>query len=64
MSYETDLSITTQIRNLGMLATNLRVARISELLADMDHWVGRLTPRPYGSDELLFWLVSKISREV
>ena len=26
--------------------------------------MGRLTPRSYGSDELLFWLVAKIPRDV
>ena len=59
-SYETDLSITTEIQNLGMLPNNPKVARITELLADLDHWVGRLTRGSYGSDELLFWFVAKI----
>ena len=53
-SYETDLSIGTEIHNLDVLPNNLKAARISELLADLDHWVGRLAPRSYGSDELLF----------
>ena len=43
-----------------MLPNNLKAAHITELLADLDHWVGRLTPGSYGSDELLFWLVAKI----
>ena len=59
-SYETDLSIRTEIQNLGMLPNNPKAARITDLLADLDHWVGRLTPGSYGSDELLFWLVAKI----
>ena len=59
-SYETDLSIGMEIQNLGMLPNNPKAARITELLADLDHWVGRLTPGSYGSDELLFWLVAKI----
>ena len=63
-SYETDLSIRTEIQNLGMLPNNPKAARITELLADLDHWVGRLTPGSYGSDELLFWLVAKIPTSV
>ena len=31
--------------------------RVSELLADLDHWAGRLMPGSYSSDDLLFWLV-------
>ena len=34
------------------------------LLANLDHWVGRLTPGSYGSDEVLFWLVAKLPREL
>ena len=45
-----------------MLPNNPKTAMISELLADLDHWVGRLTPGSYGSDELLFWLVAKLPR--
>ena len=63
-SYETDLSIRTEIHNLAMLRNNPKAARISKLLADLDHWVGRLRPGSYGSDELLFWLVAKILRDV
>ena len=63
-SYETDLSIWTEIRNLAMLPNNPKAAHISELLADLDHWVRRLTPGSYGSDELLFCLVAKIPRDV
>ena len=59
-SYETDLFIRTEIQNLGMLPNNPKAARITELLADLDHWPGRLTPGSSGSDELLFWLVAKI----
>ena len=47
-----------------MLPNNTKAARISELLADLDHCVGRLTPGSYGSDEMLFWLVVKIPRDV
>ena len=63
-SYETDLSIRTEIQNLAMLPNNPKAARISELLADLDHWVGRLTPRSYSNEGLLFWLVAKIPRDV
>ena len=63
-TYETDLFIRAQIQNLAVLPNNPKPARISELLADLDHWVGRLTPGSYGSDELLFWLVAKLPREL
>ena len=63
-SYDTDLSIRTEIQNLAVLPNNPKAARISELLADLDHWVGRPTPGSYGSDELLFWLVAKMPRDV
>ena len=63
-SYETDLSIRTEIQNLGMLPNNPKATRITELLADLDHWVGRLTPGSYGSDELLFCFVAKIPTSV
>ena len=36
----TDLSIQTEIPNLGMLRSNRKAARISELLADLYHWWG------------------------
>ena len=63
-TYETDLSIRAEIQNLPVLPNNPKPARISELLADLDHWVGRLTPGSYGSDDLLFWLVAKLPREL
>ena len=47
-----------------MLTNNPNPARISELLADLDHLVGRSTPGSYGSDDLLFWLVAKLPREL
>ena len=43
-TYETDLSIRAEIQNLAVLHNNPKPARISELLADLDHWVGQLTP--------------------
>ena len=63
-SYETDPSIRAEIQNLAALPNNPKPARISELLGDLDHWVGRLTPGSYGSDELLVWLVAKLPGEV
>ena len=63
-SYQTDLSIRTEIQNLAVLPNNPKAAWISELLANLDHWVGRLTPGSYGSDALLFWLVAKVPRDV
>ena len=47
-----------------MLPNNPKPARISELLADLDHWVERLTPGSYSSNELLFWFVAKLPREL
>ena len=63
-TYKTDLSIRAKIQTLAVLANNPKPVRASELLADLDHWVGRLTPGSYGSDELLFWLVAKLGREL
>ena len=63
-TYENDLSVRAEIQNLAVLPNNPKLARISELLADLDQWVGRLTPGSYGSDELLFWLVAKFPREL
>ena len=54
-TYETNLSIRAEIQNLAVLPNNPKPAMISELLVDLDYWVGRLTPGSYGSDELLFW---------
>ena len=63
-TYETDLCIRAENQNLAVLPNNPKPARNSELLADLDHWVGRLTPGSYSSDELLFWLVAKPPREL
>ena len=63
-TYETDLSIRAQIQNLAVLPNNPKPGRVSELLADLDHWAGRLTPGSYSSDDLLFWLVAKLPREL
>ena len=62
-TYQTDLSIRAEIQNLAVLPNNPKPARISELLADLDHLVGRLTPGSYGSDKLLLWFVAKVTRE-
>ena len=62
--YETDLSIRAEIQNLPVLPNNPKPGRVSELLADLDHWAGRLTPGSYSSDDLLFWLVAKLPREL
>ena len=61
---ETDLSIRAEIQNLGVLPNNPKPGRVSELLADLDHWAGRLTPGSYSSDDLLFWLVAKLPWEL
>ena len=63
-TYETDLSIRAEIRNLPVLPNNPKPDRVSELLANLDHWAGRLTPGSYSSDDLLFWLVGKLPREL
>ena len=43
-TYETNLSIKAEIQNLPMLPNNPKPRRVSELLADLGHWAGRLTP--------------------
>ena len=63
-TYETDLSIRAEIQNLAVLPNNPKPGRVSELLADLDHWAGRPTPGSYSSDDLLFWLLAKLPREV
>ena len=63
-TYETDLSIRAEIQNLAVLPNNRKPGRVSELLAGLDHWAGRLTPGSYNSDDLLFWLVAKLPREL
>ena len=63
-TYETDLFIRAEIQNLPLLPYNPKPGRTSELLADLDHWAGRLTPGSYSSDNLLFWLVAKLPREL
>ena len=61
---ETDLSIRAEIQNLAVLPNNPKPGRVSELVADLDHWAARLTPGSYSSDHLLFWLVAKLPREL
>ena len=61
LTYETDLSFEPELQHLAVLPNNLKQARISELLADLDHWVGQLRACSKGSDELLLWLVAKLS---
>ena len=63
-TYETDLSIRAEIQNLPMLPNNPKPGGVSELFAALDHWAGRFTPRCYSSDDLLFWLVAKLPREL
>ena len=63
-TYETDLSIRAEIQNLAVLPNKQKPARVSELLADLHHWAGRLTPRSYSSDNQLFWLVAKLPPEL
>ena len=63
-TYETDLSIRAEIHNLVVLPNNPKPGRVSKLLADLEHWAGRLTPGSYSSDDLLLWLVAKLPREL
>ena len=63
-TYETDLSIRAEIQNLAVLPNNPKPARVPELLADLDHWAGRLMPGSYSSDDLLFWLVAELPLEL
>ena len=63
-TYETHLSIRAEIQNLALLPNNPKPARVSELLAYLHHWAGGLTPGSYSSDDLLFWLVAKLPREL
>ena len=63
-TYETDLSIRAEIQNSAVLPNKPKPGSVSELLADLDHWAGRLTPGSYSSDDLLFWLVAKPPREL
>ena len=63
-TYETDLPIRAEIQNLPVLPNNSKPGRVSELLADLDHWYGRLTPGSYSSNDLPFWLVAKLPREL
>ena len=63
-TYETNPSIRAEIQNLAVLPNNPKPSRVSELVADLDHWAGRLTPGSYSSDDLLFWLVAKLPQEL
>ena len=63
-TFETDLSIRAEIQNLAVLPNNLKPGRVSELLADLYHWAGRLTPGSYSTDDLLFSLVAKLPQEL
>ena len=63
-TYQTDLSIRAEIQNLAVLPNNPKPAGVSELLADLDHWAGPLTPGSENSDNLLFWLVAKLPWEL
>ena len=63
-TYKPNLSIRAEIQNLAVLPNNPKTGGVSELLADLDHWAGRLTPGFYSSEDLLFWLVAKLPREL
>ena len=63
-TYETHLPIRAEIQNRAVLPNNPKPGSESELLADLDHWAGRLTPGFYSSDDLLFWLVARLPREL
>ena len=42
-TYETDLFIRAEIQNLAVLPNKPKPGRVSELLADLDHWAGRFS---------------------
>ena len=63
-TYETNLSVRAKMQNLPTLPNDPKPGKVSELLADLDHWAGRLTPGSYSSDDLPFWLVAKLPREL
>ena len=63
-SCETDLSIRMEIRKMAMLPNYPKAARISELLAELDHYAGQLMPGLYSSTELLLWLVAKMPGDI
>ena len=44
-TYETDLFNRAEIQNLAVLSNNLKPGRVSELLADLDHWARLLQQR-------------------
>ena len=51
-------------RKIKPQTSNLKPGRVFELLADLDHWAGRLTPGSCGSDGMLFWLVAQLPWEL
>ena len=63
-TYETDLSFRAEIQNLAVLPNNPKPGRVCELLGDLDHWAGQLTPGSYSSDDLLFCSVALLPREL
>ena len=63
-SYETNLSIRAGIHNLAAFPNNPKPARFLRAAGRLGP-LGRATDAgSYGSDELLFWLVAKLPREV
>ena len=57
-NYETDLSIRAEIQNLPVLPNNPKPGRVSELLADLDHWAGRPVPTAATTCFSGWWLSS------
>ena len=53
-----------RFRTLLCCPTTPRRPRFPSCWLTWNHLVGRLTPGSYGSDDLVFWLVAKIPRNV
>ena len=63
-SHEIDLWIHKEIQDPATPPHKRKASCIYNQFADLDHWVGLLTPRSCGTDELLVWLVANIRRVV
>ena len=59
-SYETDLSVRTEIEELSLVSEIPTAVRISEFVAELEELMERMNPTSYGPTEPHFWLVQKI----
>ena len=58
--YETELSVRTQTEELPSTPEFPTAARISEAVAQLEVFMGRMNAMPYGPTEPQLWLVGKI----